>query len=257
MAFFFIKRGAVFDGREPVNTKKHKLADNYFLPKIKLMIKYWIKRNWYRYTNRGQHLKLGKHTLLNMKCRFEGWNVIGDHCEISTSTIGLATYICANAVIRHTRIGRFCSIGKNLQTGLGLHPTETFVSTHPSFFSVTKQSGFSFVRENRFRENKFVDEKENCIVQIGHDVWIGNDVTIMDGLSIGDGAIIATGAIVTSNVEPYAIVAGVPARIKKYRFSKTEIEKLLITKWWNWDIETIRLNNAYFSNIKTFIDWVE
>lgn len=215
-------------------------------------MKAWIKRHYYRYINRSKHLKLGKNVLLNMRCNFEGWNAIHENCEISSSNVGLATYICANSVIRRTNIGRFCSIGRSLQTGLGCHPSEGFVSTHPSFFSTAKQAGFSFVNKNLFQENKFADADQYFVVEIGNDVWIGNNVTIMDGIKIGDGAIIAAGAVVTHDVMPYAIVAGVPAKIRKYRFSEIEIEKLLSIKWWNWDMEKIKSQSHLFTDIKLF-----
>jgi acetyltransferase-like isoleucine patch superfamily enzyme len=217
------------------------------------MIKAWIKRNWYRYQYKGMHLRLGQGVLLDMNCQFEGWNVIGKNCEISTSIIGRSTYISANSVIRFTHIGRFCSIGSNLQTGLGGHPTRTFVSTHPAFFSIFKQAGYTFVSKSLFKENKFVDEPEKCIVRIGNDVWIGNNVTIMDGLTVGDGAVIGTGAVVTQDVDPYAIVAGVPAKVKKYRFSPTEIERLLNIKWWDWNMEKIRSNSHLFQDVDSFV----
>jgi acetyltransferase-like isoleucine patch superfamily enzyme len=212
-------------------------------------MKAWIKRNWYRFKFRKLHLELGEKVLLNMRCDFEGYNVLGNNTEISTSKIGLGTYICANSVIRFTHIGRFCSIGKNLQAGLGTHPSSVFVSTHPAFFSPSKQSGFTFVDKTYFKENRFVDEKTNCIVAIGNDVWIGNDVTIMDGLTVGDGAIIATGAVVTKNVEPYAIIGGVPAKLIDYRFPPDDIKWLLKLKWWNWDFAKIKDNSLFFKDI--------
>src|SRR5665213_1776596 len=213
-------------------------------------MKAWIKSNYYRFTNYSKHVILGKNVLLNMKCHFEGWNVIENDCEVATCDIGLGTYVCAHSIIKLTKIGRFCSIGRYLQTGLGVHPTEKFVSTHPAFFSTRKQAGFSFAKEDLFRENKYANESQNFIVEIGNDVWIGNNVTILDGVKVGDGAVIATGSVVTNDVEPYAIVAGLPAQIKKYRFTAEEIEKLLAVKWWNWDMEKIRANADLFSDIK-------
>ena len=65
-------------------------------------------------------------------------------------------------------------------------------------------------------------------IVVGDDVWIGYGVTVLSGVHIGQGAIIAAGAVVSKNVEPYAIVGGVPAKVIKYRFSK-EIREYLCT----------------------------
>lgn len=77
-------------------------------------------------------------------------------------------------------------------------------------------------------------------IVIGNDVWIGYDAVIMAGVTIGDGAIIGARAVVTKDVEPYAIVGGVPAKEIRKRFSPEKIEKLQSLKWWNWPTEKIR-----------------
>jgi virginiamycin A acetyltransferase len=74
---------------------------------------------------------------------------------------------------------------------------------------------------------------------IGNDVWIGHNATVMPGITIGDGAVVATNSTVTKNIEPYSIVGGNPARLIKKRFSDEQIEVLLQTKWWDWEIEKI------------------
>jgi len=79
-----------------------------------------------------------------------------------------------------------------------------------------------------------------AIPTIGSDVWIGMNVTILSGVSIGHGAVIAANTVVTKDVPPYAIVAGNPGRIKKYRFSQDLIENLLRYPWWALPDETIR-----------------
>lgn len=76
-------------------------------------------------------------------------------------------------------------------------------------------------------------------ITIGHDVWIGWDATILPGVTIGHGAIIATKAVVASDVPPYAIVAGNPAKIVKYRLPEADIERLLEIAWWDWPVERI------------------
>ena len=74
---------------------------------------------------------------------------------------------------------------------------------------------------------------------IGNDVWIGQNATIMPGVKIGDGAIIGLGSVVASDVEPYTIVAGNPARPIRKRFDNELIDLLLQLKWWDKDIEEI------------------
>ena len=63
-------------------------------------------------------------------------------------------------------------------------------------------------------EQGFSEEKE---VIIGDDVWIGSDVTILPGVKIGNHSIIGACSVVTKDVPEYAIVAGNPAKVKKYR----------------------------------------
>ncbi|MCU0819143.1 MAG: CatB-related O-acetyltransferase [Beijerinckiaceae bacterium] len=74
---------------------------------------------------------------------------------------------------------------------------------------------------------------------IGNDVWIGREAVIMPGVKIGDGAIIGAHAVVGSNVPPYAIVAGNPARVVRKRFHDDVIARLLAIRWWDWPVEAI------------------
>ncbi len=74
---------------------------------------------------------------------------------------------------------------------------------------------------------------------IGNDVWIGHGATLMPGVQVGDGAIIAAEAVVTSNVKPYAVVGGNPAKLLRNRFDAPTIDQLLQLRWWDWPIEKI------------------
>lgn len=187
---------------------------------------------------------------------FEGNNFINNGSAIINSKVGRGTYFAGNSKIRKAKIGRFCSIGQNVQTGFGIHPTD-WLSTHPAFFSLKKQSGFTFVREQLYEEHKFIDSEKNFYIEIGNDVWIGNDVRIMDGVSIGDGAVIAMSSIVTKDVAPYSIVGGIPAKLIKYRFSDAEISILLKNPWWDHDYDWLRRNNFLFTKIDNYINYLK
>lgn len=77
-------------------------------------------------------------------------------------------------------------------------------------------------------------------ITVENDVWIGAKSTIMSGVTIHNGAIIAAGSTVTKDVPPYAIIAGNPGRIVKFRFTEEQIEDLLKISWWNWEENKIK-----------------
>ncbi|MDE5763719.1 MAG: CatB-related O-acetyltransferase [Ruminococcus sp.] len=88
--------------------------------------------------------------------------------------------------------------------------------------------------------NPDAGQKELC--RIGNDVWIASGAQILHKVTVGDGAVIGGGAVVTKDVPPYAIVAGVPARIIKFRFDENTINELLSLKWWDWPQDVILKN---------------
>jgi virginiamycin A acetyltransferase len=88
---------------------------------------------------------------------------------------------------------------------------------------------------------------------IGNDVLITYNAMVLSGVTIGDGAIIGAGAVVTKNVPPYAIVAGNPARVIRYRFSDEQIKALLKIRWWDWSDQKIKEFEEYFYDVDTFI----
>lgn len=183
--------------------------------------------------------------------RYEGGNAVRKYAEVRNCDLGYGTYISGMTKLGYAKIGKFCSIGQRVDNNFALHPSSDWVSTHPSFFSVKKQAGFSFTNKQLFQERQLLEGKYSTI--IGNDVWIGNDVKIMPGVKINDGAIVATGAVVTKDIPPYAIVGGVPAKIIKYRFSEKEIEFLLKFRWWEKDISWIKSNASLFNDIRTFM----
>lgn len=159
-----------------------------------------------------------------------------------------------NSILPNCKIGCFCSIAANVEVVSLTHPSRMYVSTCPSFYSIAKQNGQTFVSNNLFDETL---KREGYDAIIGNDVWIGTKVLIKGGVKIGDGAIIAMGAVVTKDVPPFSIVAGVPARVIKYRFSIEQIRSLQIIKWWDKPEEWLRSKIDYFSNIEGFITIIQ
>lgn len=167
---------------------------------------------------------------------------------VNNCTVGDYTYISDDSSFSNTSIGKFCSIGPGVRCGMGIHPSRAFVSTHPIFFSTSKQAQVSFTDKEYF--------EELLPIKIGNDVWIGANVTILDGITIGDGAIIGAGAVVNKNVPSYAIMGGVPAKLIRYRFTQEEIDFLLQDKWWNKPEEWLRKNYKMMHDIDKYINYL-
>ena len=86
---------------------------------------------------------------------------------------------------------------------------------------------------------------------IGNDVWIGSGAMILSGVTISDGAVIAARAVVTKDVPPYAIVAGNPALLVRYRFNEATIAALLETAWWELPARTRRRPDPLLQSDRT------
>ena len=180
---------------------------------------------------------------------FEGKNYLGPNVSMNRCRLGYASYIAGNTELYAVEIGKYCCVAQNLRVIRGQHPTSTFVSVHPAFYSPDNQvSRVKYVDKCLYDEYRIA--QEGCIVKIGNDVWIGSDVSIMEGVRIGDGAIIAAGALVTKEVLPYSVVGGVPAKEIKKRFEKEEIDFLLELQWWNRSEDWIKEKAKFFYDIK-------
>src|SRR5262249_39721483 len=92
-------------------------------------------------------------------------------------------------------------------------------------------------------------------VIIGSDVWTGHNVTVLPGVSVGDGAIIGAGSVVTRNVPPFAIVAGVPAEVKRFRFPEQTVARLLRVRWW--ELELSALSGLPFRDVERCLSRLE
>ena len=196
----------------------------------------------------GKKVKIPFSSNIGINTKFEGCNRVGRNSCIS-GEMGFGSYVGSNCNIIG-RVGRYCSIANDVQVICGRHPTHGFVSTSPCFFSIKKQSGFTYVNRQKFDEHVFANQK--FAVDVGNDVWIGAAVKLLEGVTIGDGAIIAAGSVVVKDVLPYSIVGGVPAKEICKRFSDEKIEFLLKFCWWNKPENWIRDNADSFDDICKF-----
>lgn len=131
-------------------------------------------------------------------------------------------------------IGKFCALARGVKFVMNgaNHKLDGF-STYP--FQI-----FSNGWEKVNPQTEELPYKGNTV--IGNDAWIGYEVVIMPGVYVGDGAIIAAKSVVVSDVPPYAIFGGNPAKCIRQRFNDEVICSLLEVAWWNWDIEKITRN---------------
>lgn len=141
------------------------------------------------------------------------------------------------------RIGTYCSIAENVEILLGGNHRMDWVSTYPfpAFFHEANH-----IKDYTLSRGDVV---------IGSDVWLCSNCLILSGVNIGHGAVVASGAVVTRDVEPYAIVAGNPARVVRYRFDETVRKALLKAAWWEWPEEEVKqvVNKLCSENIDDFL----
>lgn len=143
-------------------------------------------------------------------------------------------------------VGAFCSFAGGV-VAVPNHSTGE-ISTHPMMYA---DSSINSSCERRYEEYDDMEwyfkgvrpqskiAKDGKVV-IGNDVWLGCNVVVANGAKIGNGVIAAAGAVIIEDVPDYAVVAGVPAKIKKYRYTKPQIEALNRIKWWDWSDDDIR-----------------
>lgn len=173
---------------------------------------------------------------------------VGHHCQIQRYCdllrvqIGNNTIIERNAVLHDVTIGSFCELSWYVGMGGDNHNYKL-----PSIHHWYWQTYFGFeTDENSIGKKNFFDKLNSEECTIGNDVWVGSGVTVNRKVHVGNGAILASGTVVTKDVPDYAIVAGVPARIIKYRFDESTIKRLLAVSWWNWPEEVLRENRHLF-----------
>ena len=143
---------------------------------------------------------------------------VGKRVFMRNSFLGDYSYIGNDCVLNNTCIGNYTCIADGVQIGGMEHP----------YWDISMSPLLS---------EQFVFGK---ITSIGHDVWIAAGCIIKQGITIGDGAVVGANSFVTKDVPPYAIVFGTPAKIYKFRFEKSVIEKTQKSEFWKYSPKKAR-----------------
>ena len=172
-----------------------------------------------------------------------------DRVAVGNYTYGSLTVLCfgANSTLK---IGSFCSIASGVVFNLAGDHHLNHISTFP--FKAKALGG---------PLNEAVSQGN---INVSDDVWIGQNAIIQSGVSIGQGAVIASGAVVTHDIPPYAVVAGMPAKIIKFRFCKQIIDYMLTLDYGRLNEKLIRehIDDLYqdietmtLDELKSHLNW--
>jgi virginiamycin A acetyltransferase len=193
----------------------------------------------------GKNCKIGSNCRILGNLTLEDDVTIFDYCDMRGSIFiekgtNINSYCRFAGNVHGIRIGKHCAIAYYTMIVEGYHDASK-PAIQRGFYNRTFGTSIKHISKGE--------------VLIGNDVWIGARSLILSGVRIGDGAIVAAGSTVIDNVEPYSIVAGVPARRKKYRFNEKIREQLLQIKWWDWSEEKLKKNKRFFmSNLNEISD---
>lgn len=155
--------------------------------------------------------------------RFPNTNIQEISLIDKNSCIGEYTFIGRDVSITKASIGRYCSIAPHVQIGMGEHDVN-LISTS------------AYLYEGDWYEK--LTQKE-CT--IGHDVWIGTESIIRRGIKVGNFSVIGSNSFVNKDVPEFAVVAGSPARVIKYRFTPELREKIKQSNYWEYPPEKAKI----------------
>ena len=186
-------------------------------------------------------------------CSHEGRFCIGANTTINRSEFGPYLAIGCYSYVANSKMGSYCSIGSRVSVGpMNYELTRPILNAHVNT-NLRPQIGEALPDEfipNQINKYRFPR------VTLGSDIWIGDNSVVLSNTIIGNGSVIGAGSVVTKNVAPYSIVAGNPAKVIRYRFSKDIIDRLEQTKWWEREVKNLPEDNIY-DNVDRFLEYFE
>lgn len=167
---------------------------------------------------------------------------------------------CVSQLPIGSKVGRYTSIATGLKSFGFRHPIEA-VTINSASFNFNRENIHSYIEDYKKNTGENIDplpvptpQPQKAPITIGNDVWIGKNVTIKGGVSIGDGAIITSDSIVTKNIPSYSIFGGSPAKLIKKRFPDSVSDRLLVSKWWDFELGDLYREELDFSDPTKFLD---
>lgn len=151
--------------------------------------------------------------------------------------VGAFTSI-SGGLIGGVRIGRYCALAPEVRIGAYNHPTDWLTSSRVAHYPVVHDWD-QFCAPDRvdfIRRNVRGFPNSRRVTTLGHDVWVGQGSFIRAGVTLGTGCIVGARSVVVKDVPPYAVVAGVPATVKRFRFDDQTIARLLAVEWWRFSL---------------------
>ena len=165
-----------------------------------------------------------------------GRNVVGMYSSVNRSTIESFSNIGVSSYLSDSIVGRFTLIGSRVSIGGFGHPLNNL--SIGAFQWGQSLGAWGYPKDFSANFDSSTRPKE-VLTEIGSDCWIGDNSVILAGRKLGHGCVVGAGSVVTSDVPPYAIVVGNPARVIRFRFSDRLISELLETHWWELDLEDL------------------
>jgi hypothetical protein len=174
------------------------------------------------------------------------WTELRQGARVHESSLGEYSYLMERVQLDYASVGKFGNVAADARLGPTNHPID-----RPTAHHFTYRASMYGLGDD---DDSIFAWRADQPVEVGHDVWIGHGAIVLPGVTIGNGAVVGAGAVVADDVDPYTVVAGVPAEPIRQRFSDDVAARIEATEWWHWDHETLADRLDAFRNLETFLE---